>query len=337
LIQNLAAPAWDWNVVWPTALIVIGVAIFVLPLLSGEPLHYGRSFWAATFILVGGLVLLGNAGWIAVRWGRIGDLWPLILVVIGAEILITRALPGRTAAPLGALVAIAAILLGALYLGVAAGTVGTAGAVSSQASAPLGTVSAGHLELNVGGASVTVRGDAGTNQLYSAAFTNRSGDSTTAVVDRPTGTVRIELRNRPFDFSPSGGRTVTVNLSSRIPWSININGGATTVTIDVSGLSLSRLAVNGGATTLRLTVGAPNGTVPISVNGGANTVTIDRPAGTEASVTMSGGVNDFTADGQHQSALGGNITWQSPGYAAAADRYDVHAAGGANHLILEVK
>jgi hypothetical protein len=336
LIQQLAAPNWSWDVLWPVLLIVIGVAVGVSPHVYGQPMHYARSFWAVALIAVGTLFLAGNLGYLN-GWDvqRLGDLWPLILVLVGGEILITRSFPRPTAAAIGALVAILAVLGAVLYVGL--GPVSTAGSVGSNASAAIGNLQQATLDLNVGGATVTINNDATAGQLYSAQFQVNNGERTTADLNRSTGILRIELQNRLFLFGPSRGRTVDVSLSDQIPWSITISGGATQQTLDLSNLKVSRLSINGGAQQITLILPSASGTVPIEVNGGAANVTIHRPVGTQASLTMTGGVNDFTADGQHQSSLAGEITWQSPGDTNTTNQYNIRVSGGANHVTIDTR
>jgi len=336
LIQQVAAPGAGWDVLWPVLVIVIGVAVGASPFVYGQPLQYARSFWAAALIALGVLFLIGNLGFLnGWQFDRIAELWPLILVLVGAEILITRSLPRQTGAALGALVAILAILGAVLWVGV--GTATPVGSASSSASAPLGNLERATLELNVGGATVTINTGVSAGQLYSASFHANSADRTIATVNQSTGVVRIELQNRTFFFGPSGGRSVDLALSNQIPWSIAINGGASQQTLDLSAMKVSRLSINGGAQQITVILPAAVGMVPIELNGGAANLTIHRPAGTEVGLTMSGGVNDFTADGDHQSSLAGDMTWQSAGYAGATNQYNIRVSGGANHVTIDTR
>ncbi|HEX9095203.1 MAG TPA: DUF5668 domain-containing protein [Candidatus Dormibacteraeota bacterium] len=336
LLQQVAAPNWGWDVFWPVLLIVIGVAVGASPLVYGQPLHYARSFWAIALVAIGALFLLGNLGYFnGWQFDRLGDLWPLILILIGAEILITRSLPSQTGAALGAVVAILAVLGAMLYVGF--GPTTPVGASTSSASAAVGNLQQATLDLNVGGATVTINTGTSAGQLYSASFHANSGDRTVATVNRSTGVVRIELQTRTFFFGPSGSRSVDVTLSDQVPWDISINGGATQQTLDLSNLKLSRLSINGGAQQITLILPPAGGIVPIEVNGGAANLTIHRPAGSEASLTMSGGVNDFTADGYHQASLAGEMSWQSSGYAGATNQYNIRVSGGANHVTIDTR
>src|SRR5258708_13921716 len=58
--------------------------------------RYRSYFWPAVLILIGIVALLVNSGVISTdRLNLLFDLWPVILIVIGLELLARRAIPGR--------------------------------------------------------------------------------------------------------------------------------------------------------------------------------------------------------------------------------------------------
>ena len=59
---------------------------------------YRGVFWPAVLILVGVVALLANAGLISTdRLSLFADMWPLILIVIGLEMIARRRLQGAAA------------------------------------------------------------------------------------------------------------------------------------------------------------------------------------------------------------------------------------------------
>jgi hypothetical protein len=100
---------------------------------------------------------------------------------------------------------------------------------------------------------------------------------------------------------------------------------------------LTELSINGGAQQITVILPPASGAVPIELNGGAANLTIHRPAGTEASLSMSGGVNNFTADGQQRSSLAGDLKWQSSGYTGSSNQYNIRVSGGANHVTIDTR
>src|SRR5260370_20008941 len=79
--------------------------------------RYRSLFWPAILILVGVFALLVNVGLVPVeRLDRLADLWPLILVVIGLELVVRRALQGASAEIAAALIVLLAIGGAAAYV-----------------------------------------------------------------------------------------------------------------------------------------------------------------------------------------------------------------------------
>lgn len=334
LVQNLFAPGWD--LLWPFALICAGLAIGLQPLASNQPLHYARSFWAVAFVALGSLFLLAQFGYFeGWQFQRLGELWPVLLVLVGVELLVTRSLPRRTAAVAGAVIALATLGGGLFY--VAFGPALLPGGISSGASAGVGDLQSANLELNVGAATVTINGEADAGQLYVARYRYNNGEGAVTNLDRSSGNVRIDLRARTFFPGQDRGRSVALNLNPGIPWKITISGGATNQVLDLSRIKVSQLTINGGAQQITVTLPPAAGDVPIVVNAGAASVTIHRPAESPAAVTVSGAVNDLTVDGEHRSSLAGEATWQSSEYATAADRYSIRVSGGANRIVLDAR
>jgi len=62
---------------WPTLLMVLGVSHLV------GPSSARKSGWGLSWIAVGAIILLNNIGVIAVG---IGALWPVVLVILGANL-----------------------------------------------------------------------------------------------------------------------------------------------------------------------------------------------------------------------------------------------------------
>src|SRR6266568_3103253 len=79
--------------------------------------RYRSFFWPAVLILVGVFALLVNSGLVAPeRLERLADLWPLILVVIGLELLVRRSLQGANAELAAVLIVVLAICGAAAYV-----------------------------------------------------------------------------------------------------------------------------------------------------------------------------------------------------------------------------
>lgn len=279
-------------------------------------------------MILGGLVaLLVNTGVVPVdSLVRLGDLWPVILIVIGLELMVRRSLVGRPAEVATALIVIVAIAGAAIYVAIAPALPG--GNQTLDASDTVGSLNLAQLELNTGGATIKIRGNADLGgDLYRAHITY-AGQKPTVNLDRASSTVTISQNSDNFQWLSSRRFAVDLQISTQLPWRITTNSGAATDTFDLSTVDVRKIELNTGASHEDITLGPPHGGVSISVNGGALTVNLHRPSSTEAKISVSGGAVSLNADNYHSGTFG-EANWQSNGYDSATDRYTIDVNGGA--------
>ena len=285
--------------------------------------RYRSYFWPAVLILIGVVAFLVNSGVISTdRLSLLFDLWPLILIVIGLELLARRALPGQN----GDVAAVLIVLLAAggaiAYIALAPNPT-TSGKVDSHAA--LGNLNHATLEIDAGAASITVTGTSSLEgDLYHAVI-SYSGPKPEISLDRSNGSLTISQGNSGFGVFQTRRFTMDLQINSSVPWTITSNGGASTETFNLASVPLKSMDINTGASRENITLGAPSGVVPITINGGALTVNLHRLAGTGASVSVSGGAVSLTFDGRQSHAIG-NLQ-ESTG--SGTDTYRVEVSGGA--------
>jgi hypothetical protein len=305
-----------------------------LPHLEAVPLtgRY-RGFFAPLILIAGGvLVLLANLDYI--KWDsllRLLDLWPVVLILVGIQIIAGRTLPASVAAATGT-AAVALALIGAiLYVALAPPLPpGTQRDFSDKAQG----LSKATLELDLGSVRLDVRGAQLGTDLYQAHFDFPQGEVPRSSLDRSAATVHVESGDYHFGWFGFGGRRqATIKLNESIAWAIRVNSGASHQVLELSRVQVTRVDVDGGASHLELTLGKPSGEVPITINGGASHVVIHRPPGTPVRIRVSGGASSLSADGT-QLAGHDELGWDS-GYAGASDRYDIKIEGGASHVTLD--
>jgi hypothetical protein len=288
--------------------------------------HYRSFFWPGVLILVGIFALLVELNVISAdRLYRLEDLWPLILIVIGLELVTRRALHG--AAVDVAAVLILLIAAGGAVVYVAAGPAIPGGGHTLDLSGQIGTLNAATLEVDVGAATTTVEADSSLGPDLYRAHLEYSGPKPSVTFDASTGALRVSQQGNFVIFGNSR-LTLDLHISPSVTWSINVNSGAATDTYNLSGVPVGSIQVNTGASREDITLGPPTGIVPITIDGGALTVRVHRPAGTEASARVSGGAVSLTGDGHHEGGIG-TVAWQSDGYAASANAYKIEVNGGA--------
>jgi hypothetical protein len=192
-------------------------------------------------------------------------------------------------------------------------------------AAPLATgVRSGRLVFERGTANDVIVVDPEMTDLFLARF-----DGAVPRVEVVGGTVRIRharaRRNR--------GR---IALSGRVPWAIELHGGAARLRAQLAGADITEITVGGGASHVDLDLPAPTGRVPISFGGGVSSVSVLRPKDVPVRLSLGGGAARIVLDEQRFGAVGGPIELCS-GPADAAGCYDIHIGGGAHALTIATR
>lgn len=189
-------------------------------------------------------------------------------------------------------------------------------------SAPLGELGdlgSARLVFSSGVSVLTLRTDAGMDDLYKARFEGPLPD-----VRARDGMVAIRYPRRLWDWAPGGAkRTADITLSTAVPWQILMHGGASVVTAELGGLDLAGLEIKGGMSMIHLNLPFPSRAVPIRISGGASEIVIRRPVNVAARVHLKGWASEFAFDDQLFNNLGNDVRMQSPDYEAAGPSYDI--------------
>jgi hypothetical protein len=289
-------------------------------------------FWPAILILIGVLALVAETG--AISGGsflRLLELWPLILIVIGLELMNRRVLQGPRRDLATALIVLVAA-------GGAVAYVAVRGPVSDSTqtmdtSDAVGSLNQATLNVDAGAATMSVEGSNSLgSDLYRAHF-EYAGTKPAVSLDRSTGNLRI-FKNNDSSFFANRRFVLDLQLNSAVSWNVSANTGASNDTLKLSTVRVGSITLNAGASRTDITLGKPTGIVNISVDGGAITLRLHRPSGSEAFVHVSGGAVNLTADGRQLHGVG-DQSWQSAGYDGAADAYHVEVSGGASNVTVD--
>jgi hypothetical protein len=199
-------------------------------------------------------------------------------------------------------------------------------------AAPLGSSRSGRLRFTNGAHRIVIRADLHLRGPYRARF----GDLMPMVGVR-RGIVTIVYPRFPAGdwLNDRSERPAEVELNARIPWDVEVRGGASRLLADLRRLRLGSLKVGGGASRLEVVLPAPPGSVSVVIFGGASNVVICRPTGVAARLRVDGGTTNLKFDDRHICAAGGELNLQSRDYDGATDRYDIAVTGGANNLSID--
>jgi hypothetical protein len=289
-------------------------------------------------IAIGAIVVLANTGVLSSdALLRLGDLWPLLLVILGLQLILNHTLPRLQATLIGLAATIVIVIAAVAYAALApAASFGTR---QANVSDRIGGLMAATLDLDYNGASVDVQAGSLGDSLYQAHVDYPgSDDPPTISLDHENGTLAISESSSfaPLHLFGATRRHVVVTLTDRIPWTVKIRGGAANAHLDLRGLQLAKLEISGGASRVEAQLPSPKGTVLIDLAGSVSNLTLRAPAGVQWHVAVSGGVSALRINGSIYAAVGGDFERQSPGYGSASDRLDIEISGGASHVDLRI-
>src|SRR5256886_5466411 len=152
-------------------------------------------------IAIGIIVLLANTGVLSAQaLERLGDLWPLLLVILGLQLILNHTLPRQQATLIGLGATVVIVIAAVAYATLAPAT--NFGTRQANFSDRLARLTAATLDLGYSGATVDIQ--AGTNlrdSLYQAPVEYPgSDDAPTIRLDRRRGTL---APGSPSRFSPT--------------------------------------------------------------------------------------------------------------------------------------
>lgn len=289
-------------------------------------------FWPVILILTGVIALVAETGAISIgRLDRLAELWPVVLIVIGLELMSRRVLQGSTRD-------LATVLIVLVALGGAVAYVAVRGPVSDatqtlDSSEAVGSLNQAALDVNAGAATMTVEGSSALGPDLYRAHIEYTGSKPGVSLDRSTGILRIS-QNNDVGFLASRRFVLDLQINSAVSWNISADTGSTNDTLKLSAIKVGSIKLNAGASRTDITLGRPTGIVRISVDGGAITLHLHRPSQSEAFVHVSGGALSLNADGRQLHGIG-DESWQSNGYDGAADAYQVDVNGGASTVTVD--
>lgn len=282
-------------------------------------------------IAIGLVALLANLGLAPLSWSAALSLWPLILVIIGIDLLLAHRAPLAALALDVAVVVLGLVLLVSRPYAPDWFPFASFGARDCPTPARSASVAAQResvqrLAFHFSGGAGTFRFSGGASNLVEATSDAndlyfRSSSSGDRVVD-----VRL-TQCEPGGF---GGRNVEVRIASDVPTSLELTGGAGTFDLDLRAVKVSDIRITNGASSTTLALPRPSGDVPVRIIGGASSINIDL-GGAEARVETSGGLTSLNAPGASSNAFGRN-SYETPGYASARDRYTVSVTGGVSSV-----
>jgi len=189
--------------------------------------------------------------------------------------------------------------------------------------ADLSSATLGTLIVSGGAANLTIRGADLPGRLHRARFRGLI-----PTVDDNNGAVSIRYRRRLHPFAIDQGEG-SVELSTRVPWHLQVRDGAALIIADLTGLDLRSLSFEGSVADITLDLPCPTGVVIIRIDGAARNMRVARPADVPVAVRIDSGATRVHIDGEELAAVGRGYRTADP---TRPDHYVLSFAGGVDGL-----
>lgn len=268
------------------------------PVKSAKRWNIGKIFWGLLFVLVGGLILLSNLGFVTLTLDNIWQLWPVLIIGVGLSILSLRGWLG------GLILSVATIaLLGLVVFALVENPIYPNGSSNNYSS--LTTVLADSAD---GAKKLQVTIDTGASDIVLSSSKERLG----VEASQESNLLRLEKKAETKDDTRQVlfttdltrrfwlGRAINnlkVDLTRSLPVALRIDTGATSVSGDLSQVRLTSLDINTGASSVNLRLGALERRQEVTLDAGASSITLHIPKQVGVRIDSSNGLTSTDFEG----------------------------------------
>lgn len=251
-------------------------------------------------ILLGVILLLNNLGYLPWDvWSNIWRLWPLILILIGLEILL-----GRRGAWWGLIFfwfpLLFVVLLVVGFFGPEGPFLGARGwqpGPPVTLSQPLGNIETARVDIRLNAGSLTLSTlERDSNLLMQGEFLPGPGGRAPDLdyaSSGTQGTLRLIEPSRarfPFSWGGRSGSRWQVQLSPRVGIDLKVTADVSSTTLDLSRLYLTRFTLDADVSSTEVRLPTPRGLVPVDIRGDISRLDLVVPTGVTARLTPRGDV-----------------------------------------------
>ncbi len=255
-----------------------------------NPRKFSSFFWPVVLIGAGIILLLRNLELIPViNINMLLRLWPLILVVIGLDIIF-----GHKAPWVGGLIGLAAVggIVAFLFLSPSLGISTSSGTKTETISTPLEGATSVTYYLETASDPVHVKGLSDSSKLIEGTFVhngtlNFDVSGTTEKVVRLSETTDSDAWlqwNLSFD-----NLRWDIGLNPGIPSAVVLDGGSGSVDMDLSAVMLTSLQASMGSGSSKFILPVSADYYTAEITSGSGSVNIDLPSGTDMNLSIDSG------------------------------------------------
>ena len=297
--------------------------------------------FAGVLILLGVFGLLWNFNVLPDGfWGEFWTLWPLLLVAVGVNLVLSR--QGAWLGSVAALTVVTGSLVAAWVLAVANPATSHSLSINSESiSVKSDGAQSARLNLTLAAGDLALTGGAPAGLLLSGGSQGSVAEVTDQRVSvrssdgRRTVDVRLNTEWN-FDFPPrrsrsSDGRWI-LRHAEGIPTDIRVETGASDLDLDLRELNVQSLTVDGGAADIDVVLPANAGRTSAEFSIGAADLDITVPAGVAARIDFDGGISSLNIDESRFPKVGDRYV--SPDFESAANRVTIKIEAGVSDITI---
>jgi len=301
--------------------------------------------WGLILLFVGGVLLLDNLDVINFYWRSVFSMWPVILIVIGVNLLVPKRGMGNA---ISILVTIAALVFLA-YRGTfpphSNWWVFNNKSWRTEDRRPNGseakriekssgtfiheydsTITTAHLNIKGGAVEYEIEGL--TDKLFSAEASSLIGShhlETTTNGENADLTFRMR-DTKKGNWNVDGGENwAKISLNGNPVWHINLDMGAGAAEFDLTAYKVASLSFKGGAASFEAKMGMPQGETTINAESGVASVEIEVPKAAACRIVVKSGLSSRDFPGFTKQGDGSYVT---DGYDNASNRFTINLKGG---------
>ncbi|WP_262249675.1 LiaI-LiaF-like domain-containing protein [Parapedobacter soli] len=299
--------------------------------------------WGLILLFVGGVLLLDNLDVINFYWRSVFSMWPVILIIIGVNLLVPKHGIGNAVSIIVTIAALAFLAFRGTFpphnnwwvfdnkeWNTEKRTPGdnrsrekSSGVFTHQYDS---TITTAHLHIKGGAVEYEIEGL--TDDLFRAEATSTIGvhqlETTTS---GNNANLTFSMRDsKKGDWNIGGDENwAKISLNPKPVWYIALNMGAGTAEFDLTEYKIASLTFNGGAASFEAKLGMPLEETAISAESGVASVEIEIPRAAACKIVVKSGLSSKDFPGFTKQADGSYIT---NGYEEANARFVINLKGG---------
>jgi hypothetical protein len=293
------------------------------------PENRARNYVFPLFlILVGVALFMEQLGKWHLNWLNVLRLWPLLLVLIGLQIILRNVRWGGIVSLILTVALMALIVVFAL-------TGSREDALSGQTlNYPIAGIKSAIVRMDVGVGQLEITPLRSAGNLYEARI-DYDSERTTLLHDVQVAgnEANVHLKSSQAGggiFGWNADEAWRVALSPDVSIRLDIHTGVNRADIDLTSLKLSRLGLDVGVGQTQVVLSG-EGSYRATINGGVGSLVVEIPQGTEARIRLNTGVGAVKVDDRfiHEGKY-----YTSEGYERAKEKLDIDISGGVGSITI---